>query len=171
METSKQYQYSVFKTPLGWFGILGCEKGLMRICLPMAFKEAVQQRLLSGFETAVPAKKAYRNLESDILSYYKGRPVDFSKVPVCLEGFTAFQQEVLMALRTVKYGKTVSYGDLARLIGNPKASRAIGSVMAQNPLPLIIPCHRVIKQDGSLGYFSGPGGVHTKQHMLKLEKD
>ena len=76
-----------------------------------------------------------------------------------------------MALRTVKYGKTVSYGDLARLIGNPKASRAIGSVMAQNPLPLIIPCHRVIKQDGSLGYFSGPGGVHTKQHMLKLEKD
>jgi methylated-DNA-[protein]-cysteine S-methyltransferase len=170
METNRPYQYSIFKTRLGWFGILGCDKGLVRTCLPVAFKEACQRRLLSGIETAVPAKKAYRDLENDILSYYKGQPVDFSKVPVCLEGFTTFQQEVLAALRLVKHGKTVSYGELARRVKNPKASRAIGAVMAINPLPLIIPCHRVIKTDGSLGYFSAAGGIHTKQHMLDLEK-
>lgn len=170
MKADRQYQYSIFKTKLGWFGVLGCEKGLVRTCLPVAFKEACQRRLLSGIETAVPAKKAYRNLEKDILSYYKGQPVDFSEVPVCLEGFTAFQQEVLAALRLVKHGKIVSYGELARAVNSPKASRAIGSVMALNPLPLIIPCHRVIKTDGTLGYFSAPGGVHTKQHMLDLEK-
>jgi methylated-DNA-[protein]-cysteine S-methyltransferase len=170
METHDQYQYSVFKTRLGWFGLLGCDTGLVRTCLPVAFKEACQRRLLAGYETAVPAKKAYRELEKDILAYYQGKPVDFSRVPVCLEGFTAFQAEVLTVLRTVTYGQTVSYGDLARLVNNPKASRAIGAVMAINPLPLIIPCHRVIKTDGSLGYFSAAGGVHTKQHMLDLEK-
>ena len=142
----------------------------MRTCLPVAFKEAVERRLLSGIYSAEPAKKAFRTLEKEVLSYYKGRHVEFNEVPISLEILTEFQQQVLIALRTVKYGKTVSYGELARIINSPKASRAIGSVMAQNPLPLIIPCHRVIKTDGSLGYFSAPGGVDTKQRMLDLEK-
>jgi methylated-DNA-[protein]-cysteine S-methyltransferase len=170
METQKQYQYTVFKTRWGWFGLLGFEKGLVRTCLPVAFQEAVQRRLLSGIEGAIPEKKAYRSLEKEIASYYEGCRVDFRNVAVCLDGLTDFQKDILTALRTVTYCHTVSYGDLARLIKNPKASRAIGSVMAINPLPLIIPCHRVIKQDGSLGYFSAPGGVHTKQRMLDLEK-
>ncbi|MBL7215972.1 MAG: MGMT family protein [Phycisphaerae bacterium] len=170
MESQKQYQYSIFNTRWGWFGLLGCEKGLVRTCLPVAFKEAAQRRLLSGIENAVPSKKAFRMLEKNILSYYKGRRVDFSEVPVCLDGLTEFQQKILAVLRTITYGKTISYSDLAKLADNPKAARAIGTVMAKNPLPLIIPCHRVIKQDGSLGYFSAAGGVDTKKRMLDLEK-
>ncbi len=162
--------YSIFKTRWGWFGLLGSEKGLIRTCLPVAFEEAAQRRLLSGITNPEPAKKAFRVLEKDILAYYKGKKIDFSDIPVCLNGMTAFQQEVLTALRSVKYGQTVSYGDIARLINNPKAARAIGTVMAQNPLPLIIPCHRVIKTDGSFGYFSAAGGVDTKKRMLELEK-
>lgn len=170
MEIQKQYQYSIFKTRWGWFGLLGSEKGLVRTCLPVAFQEAVQRRLLSGYEEAVPAKKAYRSLENDITSYYEGRCVDFCDVRVVLDDMSEFQRNVLTTLRSVRYGKTVSYGDLARLIQNPRASRAIGSVMAINPLPLIIPCHRVIKTDGSLGFFSAAGGVDTKKRMLDLEK-
>ncbi|MBN1982464.1 MAG: methylated-DNA--[protein]-cysteine S-methyltransferase [Chitinivibrionales bacterium] len=170
MDPQSQYQYSIFKTRWGWFGLLGNESGLVRTCLPVAFREAVERRLLSGLCQAEPAKKAFRPLENDILSYYKSRRVEFADVPVCLEGLTDFQKEVLTALRTVTYGQTVSYGEMARLVNNPKASRAIGAVMAINPLPLIIPCHRVIKTDGSLGYFSAAGGVHTKQRMLDLEK-
>lgn len=170
MDSQKYYQYSLFKTRWGWFGILGCESGLLRTCLPMAFKEAAQRRLLSGIKDAVPAKNTFRRLEKDILAYYKGRYVDFSEIAVCLDGLTTFQQEVLAALRQVTYGHTVSYGELARRVKNPNAARAIGTVMAQNPLPLIIPCHRVIKTDGSLGYFSAAGGVDTKKRMLDLEK-
>ena len=170
MEPQKQYQYAIFKTRWGWFGLLGCESGLVRTCLPVAFKEAAQRRLLSGIKDVVPAKKAYQSLKKDILAYYKGHRVDFDKVPVCLEGMTDFQQHVLHALRNVTYGNTCSYGDVARLMKNPKAARAIGTVMAKNPLPLIIPCHRVIKKDGSPGHFSAAGGVQTKQRMLDLEK-
>jgi len=170
MEVEKQYQYSIFKTRWGWFGLLGCQSGLIRTCLPVAFREAVEKRLLSGINNAVPAKKAYKSLEKDILAYYKGRRVDFNDVPICLEGMTEFQQNVLRTLQNVRYGETCSYGDLARWVKNPRAARVIGSVMAQNPLPLIVPCHRVIKTDGSLGYFSAAGGVQTKQRMLDLEK-
>ena len=170
MEPKKHYQYSIFNTRWGWFGLLKREGGLIRTCLPVAFKEAAQRRLLSGIDGAVPAKKALRTLEKGILGYYKGQKIDFSDVPVCLDGLTDFQQEVLTTLRTIKYGQTVSYSELARTAGNPKAARAIGTVMAKNPLPLIIPCHRVIKQDGSLGYFSAAGGVDTKKRMLDLEK-
>jgi len=169
MEPYKQYQYSIFKTHWGWFGVLACEKGLLRTCLPMAFKEAVQRRLLSDISGAEPAKKELRTLEKKILAYYKGKPVVFSDVKVCLEELTDFQRQVLTRLQKVKYGHTISYGDLARRIKNPKASRAIGAVMAANPLPLIIPCHRVIKSDGSLGFFSAAGGIDTKKRMLDLE--
>lgn len=170
MVSEKCYQYSIFKTRWGWFGLLGCEKGLLRTCLPVAFKEAVERRLLSGIKDAVLAKNAYRDVEKQILSYYKGCHTDFKDVPLCLEGLTDFQQQVLTTLRKVKYGHTISYGNLARRVKNSKASRAIGTVMARNPLPLIIPCHRVIKSDGSLGYFSAAGGIDTKKRMLDLEK-
>ena len=170
MNEKRDTIYSIVKTRWGWFGILGCEKGLIRTCLPVAFKEAVERRLLSGIQNVEPAKKSFHALEKDISAYYNGKKIDFSAIPVCLDGMTAFQQEVLATLRTVRYGQTVSYGDLAKLINSPKASRAIGTVMAQNPLPLIIPCHRVIKTDGSLGYFSAAGGVDTKKRMLELEK-
>lgn len=166
----KQYQYSIFKTRWGWFGLLGCEKGLIRTCLPVAFKEAVERRLLSGIEGALPAKKTWSLLEKDITAYYEGRCIDFSNVLVCLDGLTEFQKGVLAILRTVKHGQTISYGELAERANCPRGARAIGTVMALNPLPLIIPCHRVIKQDGSLGYFSAAGGVETKKRMLDLEK-
>lgn len=170
MTAEQGYLYSIFKTQWGWFGLLGSEKGLIRTCLPVAFKEAAQQRLLSGIPAAAPAKKTYRQLEEQIICYYKGIPVDFSGITVCLEGLTQFQRDILILLRTVKYGQTISYSELARLAGCPRGARAIGAVMAVNPVPLIIPCHRVIKQDGSLGYFSAAGGVDTKKRMLQMER-
>ena len=90
-------------------------------------------------------------------------------VEICISQYTVFQQKVLATLRSVTHGKKISYGQLATLSGSPKAARAIGSVMAINPMPLIIPCHRVIKADGRLGHFSAPGGANTKKRMLELE--
>lgn len=166
----EQYQYTIFKTQWGWFGLLGSERGLVRTCLPVAHKEAVQCRLLSDAPTALWSKRAFSVLKDEIIDYYGGLPVDFSNVEVQLEGFSGFQQHALKTLQTVTHGITISYGQLARLAGNPKAARAIGTAMASNPLPLIIPCHRVIKSDGTLGMFSAPGGIETKKRMLDLEK-
>ncbi len=170
MNENQDILYSIFKTRWGWFGLLGTEKAVLRTCLPVSFKEAVERRLLNGTKGAIPAKKAFRPIEKDINDYYNGICVDFSCIGVCFDGLTDFQTNVLTALRNINYGKTVSYGELARLANCPRGARAIGTVMAQNPLPLIIPCHRVIKADGSLGYFSAAGGVDTKQRMLNLEK-
>ena len=96
--------------------------------------------------------------------------MDFSKVPTDLRVRTDFQKKALNTLKTVKYGHIITYLDLAKKIGRPKAVRAIGQVMSVNPLPLIIPCHRVIRTDGSPGGFSASGGIRTKLKMLQIEK-
>lgn len=169
MADPAEYQYDVFNTPWGWFGVLGCEKGLVRTHLPAADNKSVESRLLDGIEDAGHSKKHFTALKKVILAYYSGRAVEFKEFKVYIDGFTPFQQHVLAALRNVTYGNTTTYGDLARLCNSPRASRAVGAVMASNPMPLIIPCHRVIKADGTIGQFSAPGGKITKKRMLELE--
>ena len=80
---------------------------------------------------------------------------------------TAFQREVWRELSRIPYGETVSYGEIARRIGRPKSSRAVGNAVGANPLPIVIPCHRVIKSDGSIGGFSS--GLHLKRKLLSIE--
>ena len=97
--------------------------------------------------------------------YFAGERRDFS-LPLPLEG-TPFQTTVWSALRTIPYGATVSYGELARRIGRPSASRAVGAANGANPLPIILPCHRVIGADRSLKGFGG--GLETKRFLLAFE--
>ena len=98
--------------------------------------------------------------------YFAGRRIDFD-VPLLSEG-TPFQRAVWQQLRGIPYAETISYGELARRVGNPKAARAVGSANGANPLPIVIPCHRVIAGDGTLGGFGG--GLPTKQTLLDLER-
>lgn len=102
---------------------------------------------------------------SELKEYFAGKRKKF-QVPLELIG-TKFQKEVWMALRAVPYGKTLSYKDIAQKIKNPKAMRAVGSANGKNPLCIIIPCHRIISSDGSLGGYSG--GLHIKTKLLNLE--
>ena len=163
-------QYNLFKTRRGWFGLVGCRRGLVRTYLPESGKSAVLDRIRTDYPNAQRSNNAFSTLKTRILSYYEGKPGDFRDIEVCLGGFSEFQRKTLAALRTVTYGNSVSYKQLAKMSGNPNAARAIGSVMAQNPLPLIIPCHRVIKADGTPGQFSAAGGTDTKIRMLELER-
>jgi methylated-DNA-[protein]-cysteine S-methyltransferase len=169
MKTSKHYHYSVFTTKWGWFGLLAGENGLVRTCLPMNSKSAAQDILLAGIEGAKTDKKRLLEIENAVVTYYEGHKVDFSSIDVDLEAFTPFQQKVLLELRNIKHGQSITYGDLAAMAGSPKAARAIGACMAKNPIPLIIPCHRVMGATGALTGFSAPGGTETKRRMLQLE--
>jgi methylated-DNA-[protein]-cysteine S-methyltransferase len=102
--------------------------------------------------------------------YFNGEPVDFENVALDLGARSAFDQSVYVTVRRIGWGRTTTYGDVARLIGRgPQAARDVGQAMAHNPVPVIIPCHRVLAAGGKLGGFSAPGGVDTKLHMLELE--
>lgn len=113
--------------------------------------------------------KSFPQLEKAVVGYFAGKKTDFCKFSVSLAGESPFFQKVYTALRTVKYGETATYKELAKKAGNPSAVRAVGSAMAHNPIPLIIPCHRVIQSDGGLGGFSAGGGVDLKKIMIDLE--
>jgi methylated-DNA-[protein]-cysteine S-methyltransferase len=101
--------------------------------------------------------------------YATGEVVSFADVPLDLSHLTEFQQKVVKACRKIGRGKTRTYGELAVAAGAPGAARAVGSVMAKNRLPIIVPCHRVVASGGSLGGFSAPTGLSLKQRMLALE--
>ncbi|MSS46430.1 methylated-DNA--[protein]-cysteine S-methyltransferase [Cutibacterium sp. WCA-380-WT-3A] len=103
---------------------------------------------------------------AQIIEYAAGSRTSFD-VPLDLSAATDFQRTVLAGLQTIPYGQTVSYHHLARLIGQPTASRAVGHACASNPLPILIPCHRVLRSDGQLGGYLG--GTHLKRFLLDLE--
>ena len=162
--------YTIFKTRWGWFGLCGTQGSLVRTCLPEKNKEKATRALLSGLDKPQNDPRFFKSLQDDIKLYYEGSYVDFRSVPVCLDGFTTFQKSALLKLKNITYGNIITYKDLAKMASRPKASRAIGMAMAKNPLPLIIPCHRVVRTDGALGGFSASGGILTKQKMIDLEK-
>ncbi len=110
--------------------------------------------------------KLIEQAKKELDAYFAGRLKEF-KVPVRPQG-TPFQEAAWKALTKIPYGATRSYGDQARAIGKPKAVRAIGAANGRNPIPIIIPCHRVIGADGSLTGFGG--GMETKQFLLELEQ-
>ena len=135
----------------------------------MDTKEQVREALLGGVDDAIVDNRCFSDTMKLVKAYYKGVCVDFSKVRISLDSKTEFARAILTALRKVKPGRTVSYGELAKMAGRDSASRAVGTVMANNDLPLIIPCHRVLRSDGKIGGFSAAGGILTKQRMLDLE--
>jgi len=152
--------YAYLETPIGTLLIAGDAAAVYRIKFPhhgRAVKPGPEwQESQRG-----PVGEAARQLRE----YFAGKRAEFD-LPLAPEG-TAFQRTVWRQLQQIPYGETISYGELARRVGNPKASRAVGSANGANPLPIVIPCHRVIAGDGTLGGFGG--GLPTKQMLLALE--
>lgn len=105
---------------------------------------------------------------AQIQAYLDGERIDFD-LPTDISILTDFQQQVLQATQQIPRGRIATYMDIARKIGNPKAVRAVGQALGRNPIPIVIPCHRVIASDGSLGGYSGGGGLETKAKLLQLE--
>jgi methylated-DNA-[protein]-cysteine S-methyltransferase len=108
---------------------------------------------------------AFQDVVEQVQSYFAGERTDFD-VRLELQG-TDFQKSVWMALREIPYGETISYKELAKTVGNPKAVRAVGAANGANPIAIIVPCHRVIGNDGSLTGFGG--GLPLKRRLLELE--
>ena len=165
----KEIRYAILSTKWGYFGLMGTPDGLRYTSLPVATRGETDEILLAHRPSVRYDSGLFAGLQDKIKAYFRGTYVEFSGVPVDLAGFSVFARKVLLACREIPLGQTVSYSHLARLAHSPKAARAAGSVMARNPMPLIIPCHRVIRSDGSVGNFSAPGGQNLKQRLLDLE--
>lgn len=109
------------------------------------------------------------NIATLLKEYFSGSRVEFSKVKVDLYSYTPFFRDICRAAQSIPYGEIRTYGDLAEMIARKGAARAVGRVMAANPLPIIIPCHRVVSSDGSLTGYSASGGLGTKRRLLLME--
>ncbi|MFH1883865.1 MAG: methylated-DNA--[protein]-cysteine S-methyltransferase [Planctomycetota bacterium] len=167
----------VFKTKWGYFGLAGTEYALYRTQLPGPKPEKIKSILLKNLPipnrvSSIEFDKTFfRPLQEQIAAYFEGACVNFSRdIPLALDGLSSFGISVLTTCRDIEFGQTITYGRLAKKSGRPNASRAVGSVLAKNPLPLLIPCHRVIRSDGKLGGFSAPGGTNLKKRLLLHEK-
>ncbi len=162
-----RYHYSLIPTTFGPFGIVARGDGcLVAAFLPLserAMRSAISARFLEADEAKPPSM-----IVQQVQAYFQGESIRFN-VPLDYSDQPPFRRMVLDACRRVPFGRTCSYSDLARAAGNAKAVRAAGSAMANNPLPLFIPCHRVLKSDGSLGGFSSLRGTEFKRRLLILE--
>ena len=152
--------FTEMPSPIGKLRLFGTESGLSGLFMgahddePAGLRDAVRD--------AAPLRAARRQLEE----YFAGERREFS-LALAAEG-TDFQRQVWQALCTIPYGATVSYGDIARQIGNPNAVRAVGLANGRNPISIIVPCHRVIGADGSLTGYGG--GLERKRFLLALER-
>ncbi len=154
--------YHDIRTPIGTLRLVGTEDSVDRIDLPNRAAELPNPAWTSSNGTLPAAlSEAKRQLEE----YFAGERREFD-LPLALEG-TEFQRRVWAELRRIPFGRTISYGTLAKRIGKPSASRAVGQANGSNRLPIVVPCHRVIGRDGRLGGYGG--GLATKQALLDLE--
>ena len=158
--------YDAVQTTIGrlWIAVSG--RGLCRIEF-----DGPEDEFLAGLRRKYGVEPARDNVaieqaRSQVLEYLAGNRVSFD-LPLDLEGVSPFHREALAACASIPYGQTRTYAELARELDKPGGARAVGNAMARNPIPLAIPCHRVLRSDGSLGGFGG--GLSVKKHLLELE--
>jgi|SRR5215470_3407709 len=171
MEQPRQ-NYVVFETAAGFCGMAWNEVGITRFQLPSRNADTTRRNLLRRIphaEPATPPAEVSRAVAA-VQRYFKGEETDFGDLTLDIADQSAFFKQIYAAARRVGWGQTTTYGALAKELGvGPEAARDVGQAMAQNPVALIIPCHRVLAAGGKLGGFSAPGGARAKLAMLELE--
>jgi methylated-DNA-[protein]-cysteine S-methyltransferase len=172
MTTARRSEYLIFETASGFCGIAWNRVGITRFQLPTEGAETAERMLrrrLRDAESGAPTPEVLDAVAA-VQRYFEGDKTDFSGVKLDLSDQDAFFKRIYAATRLVGWGRTTTYGILAKELGaGPEAARDVGQAMAKNPVPLIIPCHRVLAAGGRIGGFSAPGGSATKIRMLELE--
>jgi methylated-DNA-[protein]-cysteine S-methyltransferase len=162
----------IFKTVGGFCGVAWNSVGITRFRLPMKSPESAERDLSRRLPGALPGAPTAEVAEAiaAVRRYFEGEKTDFSDFRLDLSEQDALFAEIYGAARRVGWGHTTTYGALAKEIGvGPEVARDVGAAMARNPIPLLIPCHRVLAAGGKIGGFSAPGGSSTKIRMLELE--
>lgn len=171
MQSAPREHYCVFDTAIGPCGVAWSERGVTRFQLPEANRERTERRLKVRTTEASPAEPPpqVEQVIDAVRRYAAGEQVDFSSVTLDLGTLSAFNRAVCETARATGWGETTTYGALAERAGFPGEARDVGQAMGHNPVPLIVPCHRVLAAGNKVGGFSAYGGSATKERMLALE--
>ena len=156
-------------TPLGniWVGV--SENGLAAVEIQADQSAFIQWVQRLGFQHVILDQDRVKDHLQQLVEYLDGKRTYFD-LPIDWSVMSPFQEQALRATLAIPYGKTSTYGEIARQIGRPQSARAVGRAEATNPMPLVIPCHRVLGADGGLHGYGAPGGLETKAWLLSLEK-
>ncbi|MHB8085332.1 MAG: methylated-DNA--[protein]-cysteine S-methyltransferase [Dehalococcoidia bacterium] len=162
--------YTLIHTRWGWVGALFTEKGLRKLTFPAGSELEARKRLkIDQSCTHYVESASYKKLEKQLVRYFNGEPTQFD-YGLDLSGSTQFQREVWETVADIPYGQAKSYEWVADKMGHKNACRAVGQALARNPVPIIIPCHRVIRKNGTPGGFAGQAAIiETKLKLLSLE--
>jgi methylated-DNA-[protein]-cysteine S-methyltransferase len=157
---------SLFSTSFGIGVVHASEFGILKVDLPdMSQSASTFQKTDSEANSSRLTEYASALLQR----YFAGEIIEFKDIPVDLTSTPPFRFKALYAIRGIPYGTVRSYGQIAAECGSPCAARAVGGAMASNPVPVIIPCHRIVSNNGRLTGFSAPGGETAKMKLLKME--
>jgi methylated-DNA-[protein]-cysteine S-methyltransferase len=157
----------IFETVLGWMGLVGTRAGLKQVLLPCRSEVELLQMVKGDYREVKPDGGVFGDLPHRLKHYLAGECINFMD-ELDISNCTDFRQQVWRVTRAIPYGETRSYSWVSTKLGyGPKASRAVGQALGKNPLPILIPCHRVLSADGTLGGFSA--GLELKKHLLRLE--
>ena len=161
--------FTVVETDVGPVGLVRGEKGYRGVLLPgPGGTRAMRARIRREWPGAREDADALADGVAAIEAWSEGRPPP-KGLKLDLAGVGPFHRRVYGVLRRIPRGRTLTYAEVARKAGSPGAHRSVGSAMARNPLPILLPCHRVLRTGGGLGGFSAPGGLPLKERMLRLE--
>lgn len=161
------FYYDFYDSPLGLFGLVATPRGLCEINTRPGGKNHFKNYLRNTYpEIPTEASDQLQPVVEQLDEYFAGKRKRFT-CKLDLSQGTEFQRRVWETLKTIPYGETRSYADIASSIHNDKAVRAVGSANGKNPIPIIVPCHRVINKSGGLGGYTG--GLDKKRFLLELE--
>lgn len=171
MTTPNSQGFALFGTAIGWCGIAWGPGGIIGVQLPEREAEGTRVRLQRRFPTAreLPPPPAVQDAIDGIVGLFQGQMHDLMSAPLDMTSAPAFNQQVYAIARTVPPGQTITYGEIAARLGQPRMAREVGQALGRNPFSIIVPCHRVVAAGGKTGGFSARGGVTTKLRMLALE--
>lgn len=167
--------YALFPTPIGHCAMAWSERGLTGVQLPEQSEAATRARMARRFTPCreCPPPAAVQDAMRAVVALLSGtpsEPVDLSNLVLDMDGVPPFHQRVYALARRIAPGQTLSYGELARQLGEPGAARAVGQALGANPFAPVVPCHRVLAADNRAGGFSANGGVSTKLRLLQIER-
>jgi methylated-DNA-[protein]-cysteine S-methyltransferase len=160
--------YRIVDSPVGSLLLAATNEGLTRVAFALEDHDSVLQELADAISPRIlHAPNRLDATAQQLEDYFAGRRTSFS-VPVDLRLAGGFRRQVLEQLQTIRYGTTASYASIAAAAGRPSAVRAVGTACARNPIPLVVPCHRVVRSDGTVGQYRG--GTAAKHLLLDLER-
>jgi methylated-DNA-[protein]-cysteine S-methyltransferase len=168
---TNQAHFAVFETAIGPCAVAWASRGILAVLLPEGSERAMRARLLRKVPDALeaPPPPEIRRAIDGIVALLAGEARDLSGVDLDMERVPAFHRRVYEVARTIGPGRTLSYGEIAKRLGDPGLARDVGQALGRNPFPIVVPCHRVVAAGGRLGGFSARGGAATKLRLLEIE--